>query len=158
MLLHSDTTYREAASMAGLKGVHDHYFPLVAQWLRSSFGAAAQEHGTLPEVHVLQAWRRVRVGVYDVESNEEALIRVELKVLEAVPDDVELDERLLRLNRDLPLASFAFDEEFNLLLTHSLLASSCTEQELCLVVETMLRVADKYDDRVQSEFGGVLPQ
>jgi len=84
----------------------------------------------------------------------EAIIATRSQVvtnLEVTPD---LLYYLLRENDSLYFGRFALDDANDIIFEHSLVGSTCDQQELKTSVITVVKFADEYDDKIVNRWGG----
>ncbi|MGB3513367.1 MAG: YbjN domain-containing protein [Microcoleaceae cyanobacterium] len=105
------------------------------------------------------AWVEVRVYPWGndsiINTCSTVVIEAELK-----PDLLEF---LLRSNAKVQFGGFSLDTEGNILFEHSIVGSTCDQNEFEESALAVLEVADDYDDRIFELWGGklglnILPQ
>jgi hypothetical protein len=63
-------------------------------------------------------------------------------------------EFLLRENHSFVFGAFSVDKEGDIAFSHSILGETCDKDELRHLVLSVAAVADQYDDKIVSRWGG----
>ncbi|PSN18260.1 hypothetical protein C7271_13490 [filamentous cyanobacterium CCP5] len=125
----------------------------VAPWIHELFGegVVAFDDEPLFIVNLGSAVASTRILDW---SNGEALIRTRAYVVTDIEPTAELSYYLLRENDGIYFGRFAYDAENDIVFEHSLVGSSCDLIELRHSVNTVIRIADDYDDEIVARWGG----
>ncbi|NEP16379.1 MAG: YbjN domain-containing protein [Leptolyngbya sp. SIO4C1] len=125
----------------------------IAPWMQELFGesAVAFEDEPLFIVTIGSAVASTRVIAW---GEAEALITTRAYVVTDIEITPELSYYLLRANEGIYFGRFALDSEDDIVFEHSLVGSSCDRIELKHSVQTVVRLADDYDDEIVARWGG----
>jgi hypothetical protein len=92
----------------------------------------------------------------DPWHEHDAIVRViSWVVTGADTSDPSLLRFLLELNHSAQFGAFGIDPEGDIFFTHSMVGSTLDREELAASVESVLEIADRYDDEIQSRWGGM---
>lgn len=86
--------------------------------------------------------------------DDETLITSRSYVVTDIEVTPELSYYLLRENNSIYFGRFALDAENDIVFEHSLVGASCDRVELNHSVNTVIRIADSYDDEIVARWGG----
>jgi len=89
-------------------------------------------------------------------DNDRAVVRCVAQLVRGVRMDADLAIQLLHLNAQLRFGAFSYDPVDNLVLfSHSILGGSTLDRdELMVTLTDVALVADEYDDKIISKYGG----
>lgn len=89
-------------------------------------------------------------------DNDRAVIRCVAQLVRGVRMDGDLAVQLLHLNAQLRFGAFSYDPVDNLVLfSHSILGGPTLDKdELIITLTDVALVADEYDDKIISKYGG----
>lgn len=87
-------------------------------------------------------------------GDSEAIIATRSQVVTNVEVTPDLLYYLLRENDSLYFGRFALDDTNDIIFEHSLVGSTCDQQELKTSVITVVKFADEYDDKIVNRWGG----
>jgi hypothetical protein len=125
----------------------------IAPWMQQIFESSPIEHHdeSLFVTHFGSAVSHTRVIPW---GEDEAIILTRSCVLTNVEITPDLTYYLLRENDNLYFGRFAIDSENNIIFEHSLMGSTCDQEELKTSVIAVMRFADEYDDKIMERWGG----
>jgi hypothetical protein len=119
------------------------------QWGR--FGS----HPTQPYFALDRGSARAVVRI-DPWHERDAIVRViSWVVTGARTSDASLLRFLLECNHTALFGAFGLDPEGDVFFTHSMVGSTLDQEELVASVESVLEIADQYDDEIQRRWGGM---
>lgn len=87
-------------------------------------------------------------------NENETLITSRSYVVTNIEITPELSYYLLRENNGIYFGRFAYDAENDIVFEHSLVGTTCDRVELNHSVNTVIRIADSYDDEIVARWGG----
>lgn len=89
-------------------------------------------------------------------DNDRAVIRCVAQLVRGVRMDGDLAQQLLHLNAQLRFGAFSYDPVDNVVLfSHSILGGPTLDKdELLITLTDVALVADEYDDKIISKYGG----
>lgn len=127
-------------------------YKLCARLMVGIFGDEAQASLDRPEFSVVAGSARIDVIVTPWRDSFVATVQ---SVVVAGPNlDYNLLEFLLTENALFDLGAFGLDKGGNVQFRRAILGPSLTETELRASVQYLMLIADQYDDRIQSRWGG----
>lgn len=127
-------------------------YKAVARALLRTFGDAVEASLEAPAFSLASGSARVEVGV--MPWRDTALIKIRALLIENARVDFDLLDFLLRENQQLDLGGFALDGAGGVFFQHTILGSGVSEDVVRTSVQTVMLVADQYDDRIQQRWGG----
>lgn len=125
----------------------------IVPWMKALFGEAAVifEDEPLFIITIGSAVASTRVVPW---GEDDALITTRSFVVTDIDITPELSYYLLRANNGIHFGRFALDNENDIVFEHSLVGSACDQVELKHSVNTVIRIADDYDDEIVARWGG----
>lgn len=86
----------------------------------------------------------------------DAVVRVIAWVITGADvEDPSLMRFLLEKNHSTTFGAFGLDPEGDIFFAHTIVGSTCDREELIASVDTVLEMADHYDDEIQRRWGGM---
>lgn len=121
-------------------------------WIEELFSDYPWEKLDEPGFNIFlgSAWVEVRVYPW----GEDSIINTSSTVVIGAELRPDLLEFLLRTNAKMQFGGFSLDAEGNILFEHSIVGSTCDQNELEESVLAVLEVADDYDDKIVAGWGG----
>lgn len=125
----------------------------VAPWLKEIFGEFAKPLEDEPVflVAIGSTVSFVRVIPW---GDDDAIIRTTAFVVSGAKLEPDLMDYLLRENVTMRFGSFGINDENNIIFHHSIIGSTCDKKELATSVKRITMIADEYDDKIVSKWGG----
>ncbi len=121
---------------------------------------ALSKHGSYRKVDdrlyvIKQGSSYVMINIVPLD-NDRAVVRCVAQLVSGVRMDGDLALQLLHLNSQLRFGAFSYDPVDNLILfSHSILGGSTLDRdELVFTLTDVALIADEYDDRIISKYGG----
>ncbi len=125
----------------------------VAALMRQVFGETASAQEDIPVFLVQEGSSVTHVAVYPW-GDSSAIVCVRANVVV----DVELTPDLLKFliveNNTMRFGAFGLDDDGDIFFEHAIVAPTCDEEELKASVLAVAGTADRYDDRIASQWGG----
>lgn len=125
----------------------------VRGYLREIFGDDFTEHDEHPVFGVVKGSALATIFIAPWGDNE-TVIMVRSYVIKNAQITPELMQFLLLENNDFRFGAFGIDREGNIFISHNIVGSTCDMAELKASVLAILTISDKYDDIIQSRWGG----
>lgn len=141
-----------AMNVRFLTDQHQSTYKRVARHLIGLWGDRVEASLELPAFSVTAGSARVDIQVIAWRDN--AIVRARSTVVSRAAVDFDLMEFLLFENAAMDVGAFALTRGGDVVFQHSILGLSCEAHEVRLTVQTVMHVADQYDDRIQARWGG----
>lgn len=128
-------------------------FERVSVMMKEIFGERAFVHADEPVILAKEgsALAMVVVGAW---GDDDAVIKTRCYVVQGARLDENLKTFLLRENADMRFGGFAIDDDGNIIFQHGIAGADCCKDELKASVLSTLFLADEYDDKIVSRWGG----
>jgi hypothetical protein len=125
----------------------------ISPWMYELFGGSVLTFGDEPLfiINFGSAVTSTRVMPWE---GDDALITTRSYVVTDIEIAPELAYYLLRENNGIRFGRFALDSENDVVFEHSLVGSTCDQIELAYSVNTVVKLADDYDDEIVNRWGG----
>jgi hypothetical protein len=117
-----------------------------------AFGERAVADPDRPSFRVSRGSTAVDTTVYAFGSD--AVVHSRALIVHGAERDAHLLELLLRQNAKLVYGTFAIDGDGAIVFIHATPAAAVTSDGLRRQIESMLEVADHFDDFIQGQWGG----
>ncbi len=124
----------------------------VARFMVQGFGDQVEASLESPEFTIAAGSARVDVKV--MPWRDDVIVNVHAKVVSGVEVNKNLLLFLLNENVQFDIGGFGLDLDGNVVFVQSIIGHSITEKVLTKTVKTVMLIADQYDDRIQSRWGG----
>jgi hypothetical protein len=131
------------------KGIYDK----VGQYMKELFGEYAQARDDYPGYYLTMGSALVHVFVL-AWGNDDAAVNVKSYVVTGAERTPEMLEFLLHENNDMRFGAFGLDKDGDVVFEHTIVGSSCEKSELKASIMAVVSVADNYDDKIVSRWGG----
>ena len=125
----------------------------VLPWVTELFGGSVLRKPDMPVLGVMQGSAFAQIGVFPWGDND-ALITTRSYVVTGIELTAELMRFLLYENAGMRFGAFGIDEDGDVIFEHSIVGSTCDQRELESSVTAVAAIADEYDDRIVSRWGG----
>lgn len=124
----------------------------ISLWMKEIFGNHVKELVEIPVFGVSygSAFAVVQVAAW----NNDARIVTRAYLTSGTELTPELMHELLRLNDTVPFGAFGVDEAGDIFFQYTAVGSTCDRLELENMVQTVVRIADEYDDSIIERYGG----
>lgn len=124
----------------------------ISPWIREIFGESAKELPGLPIFGITlgSAFAVVQVAAWQ----NDARIVARAYLTSSTEITPELMRDLLRLNDTMPFGAFGLDEASDIFFQYTAVGSTCDRLELETMVQTVVQIADEYDDYIIEHYGG----
>ncbi len=124
----------------------------IKPWMEDLFGAASAPLEDMPvfQVEIGSTSAFVQVSPW----HEDATITARAYVVSGAKMDPELQLFLLRENDTMRFGAFGVDESGDIIFQHSIVGSTCDENELKETVVSVVKTSDQYDDIIMEKWGG----
>jgi hypothetical protein len=132
---------------------HQENYEKVKTWLKEIFGECLIEQDSSPGFAVRSGSSLMQVYV-KAWGDDDATISCLSVVVTGAEITPELTRHLLLQNAKIRFGAFSIDSDDDILFDHSIIGSSCSKQELKLILLGMLGIADEVDDEIVSRWGG----
>ncbi len=116
------------------------------------FGDEVQASMDAPEFTVTAGSARIDVVVRPWRDT--AIVTTRAIVVSEPTVDYDLLAFLLAENEQFDLGGFGIDQHGDVIFKHATISGSLTEDTLRATVQTVMLIADQYDDRIQHRWGG----
>jgi hypothetical protein len=125
----------------------------ILPWMRELFGGLASESAAALSlsVRVGSAVAETHVGPW---GHQETTITTRARVVEGAEITLGLLHYLMRKNLEVRFGAFALDEDGTIVYSHSIVGSTCDREELRASVNSVVAIADQYDDEIVEMAGG----
>lgn len=126
----------------------------IRPWMTELFESAVSPHTDSEPIFVINFGSATAYTEVVPWGENEAIIVTRSWVVTDIEVSADLMQYLLRENDSLYFGRFALDEQGEIVFEHSLVGSTCDQQELKTSVITVVRFADEYDDKIVTRWGG----
>jgi hypothetical protein len=116
------------------------------------FGDAVQASMDAPEFSV--AAGSARVDVIVTPWRDTAIVAAMAVVVQKPAIDYDLRAFLLAENLQFDLGGFGINQQGDVVFKHATIGTALSEDSLRASVQTVMLIADQYDDRIQARWGG----
>jgi hypothetical protein len=125
----------------------------ILPWMREMFGTLVSESADdlSVAVRVGSAVAETHVGPW---GHLESTITTRARVVEGAELSSRLLYFLMRKNMEVRFGGFGLDEDGTVVYSHSIVGSTCDRQELQASVNSVVAIADQYDDEIVRMAGG----
>ena len=128
-------------------------YELIKPWMEELFEDALIIQANEPVFYINFGSAVARTEVVPW-GDSEAIIATRSQVVTNIEVTPDLLYYLLRENDSLYFGRFALDDANDIIFEHSLVGSTCDQQELKTSVITVVKFADEYDDKIVNRWGG----
>ena len=125
----------------------------VKTWLKEIFGECLIERSSSPGFVVKSGSSLMHVFV-KAWDDDDAIIGCVSVVVSGAEITPELTRYLLLQNSKYRFGAFSIDSDDDIIFDHSIIGSSCSKQELKLILLGMMGTVDDMDDEIVSRWGG----
>lgn len=139
--------------MQFLSPVQQQNYERISPMMKELFGefVRADTEKPLWAISMGSAWVQVAVVPW---GDDDAVVQAWAWVITGVDMTPDLMKFLLNQNYNMRFGAFGVDQENDIMLSHSIVASHCDKEELKATVLAVLYTADQLDDEIMSRFGG----
>jgi len=125
-------------------------------WLKEIFGEFVSYYLELPNFAIVQGSALAEIAVRPWLGNPEveAVIYVFSWVVTGADPRPDLLDFLLKENHKIPFGAFGLNDQGDIFLGHTIVGTTCDKAELRMSVLSVANLADDYDDRIVSRWGG----
>lgn len=135
---------------------HEQTYQKIHQYLKSSFGETFLKSDEFPVFAILRgtSFTHILVSPTHPDLDENILVRLTAPLVKDVDITLELATFLLQLNQEVNFGTLSLDDNQWILLTHTLIAETCSQEELFNVLQAFSSYADELDSLIIGKFGG----
>ncbi len=126
----------------------------VERWMREVYGNFPCPKNDTPGFALFMGSALVEVLVFPWGEND-TVINTRSYVVTDTELTPDLMRFLLRENSNMRFGAFGVDERGYIVFEHTILGSTCDRPELEASVNTVLKIADEYDDKIVDRWGGM---
>ncbi|MEB3335868.1 MAG: YbjN domain-containing protein [Leptolyngbyaceae bacterium] len=134
--------------------VQQECYEKIKPWMIELFQDAVSPHEDDEPIFVVNFGSALAYTEVVPWGENEAIIVTRSWVVTDIEITADLMHYLLRENDSLYFGRFAIDDKEEVVFEHSLVGSTCDQQELKTSVITVVRFADEYDDKIVARWGG----
>lgn len=124
----------------------------ILPWLEELFGGSLVVHQSLPEFGIMVGSAFAQITLTPFQND--ILICTRAYVVIGADLRYDLLEFLLHQNHYVVVGAFGLSPKGEIFYQHSILGSTCDQPELEASVLAVALLADRYDDRIRSQWGG----
>jgi hypothetical protein len=132
---------------------HRAIYEKVGGYMKELFGEFAGTRTDFPGYYLTMGSAIVQVFVLPW-GDSDAIVNVRSWVVTGAERTQEMLEFLLRENFEMRFGAFGLDKDGDVVFEHTIAGSTCDKQELKASVLAVAGVADTYDDKIVSRWGG----
>jgi hypothetical protein len=126
----------------------------IALWMREIFGKFPCARQDVPGLGLFMGSALVEVLIFPW-GDDDATINTRSYVVTDIERKPDLMRFLLEENAKMIFGAFGLDVNGDIIFEHSIVGSTCDKKELESSVRAVLEIADKYDDKIVAEWGGM---
>lgn len=134
--------------------IHEKCYEKVALWMRELFGKFPCVREDVVGLTLFMGSALVEILVFPW-NDDEALINIRSYVVTDVELTPDLMGFLLRENSNMRFGAFGINDKGDIIFEHTIVGSTCDKPELEASVNSVLEIADEYDDKIVALWGGM---
>lgn len=135
---------------------HQEMYEKIHTFLRELLGGRFMKLEDNPVFVIPRGSTYIHLFVTPINEDEDE--KIVLQFITPLVKDIELTKEvlhfLLRYNHSNSLGSFGLDKDEWITLNHTLIAETCSQEELGIIVATISSTADDMDDLIIQKWGG----
>ncbi len=124
----------------------------ISPWLEELFGDSLLASSDVPEFGIMIGSAFAQISLHPFQ--DDILICTRAYVVRGADLSYELYDFLLRENFKVVMGGFGISPEGDIFFQHTILGSTCDAPELESSVMAVALIADGYDDKIRSNWGG----